>query len=88
MLTINPTYNDRVPCYVCQNWNYTQLLFESTGFGFEKLTNPDLIQFLKDACKTEGEQDLVGQGENRIPLMISSLNDWLPVRMIDVRVYS
>ena len=83
LTTSLPTYSDRIPCYVCQQWNYTQLLFERSGRGFEPFENKEFCEFLQKACKlnqTDASKDL--------PLLISSLTDWLPVPLLDCRVYA
>ena len=83
------SYNDSIngdDCYVCQQYSYVQVFFtrEKAHLDFQKLEDPELREILKDAYDLDSNESL----QRGAPILLSSVNNWVLTRFLDVKVFS
>ena len=80
----NSKYGD--DCYVCQRHNYVQLFYnrDKRDTEYQRIDDPNIVDLLKETF----EIDELDQMQNGSPIFISSFNNWVLTRLIDVRLYT
>ena len=73
-------------CYVCQQHNYVQIFFNraKAQLDFKKITDRRTRQTLMQFYELEKNESLL----RGTPILLSSVNNWILTRLLDVQILS